>query len=322
MPRPSISPNPEDDHARARPDPPRHRRRGGRPRPRFPRPKPHRRGGADRSSGNRRPRRRARLPNAGAWRTGLGRGAPGSLGRGVPPLRRQAAAHPCSAEALRKRALRDGGLPSIDPVVDLYNAISVQFAIPVGGENLAAYAGTPRLVVADGSRDLRHPEERRGGRRIPDPGEVVWRDDLGVTCRRWNWRQGVRTRLDASARRMWFILESLPEMPLAALAIAPECASASAWLLRRIAPDPGCAGNGARRPRASPAAAGTGARACAPAWMPAPGACGSSSRACRKCRWRPHEAGGLLLDELRLMMPGMRADSRLLCVATEPTDSV
>lgn len=36
-------------------------------------------------------------------------------------------------------------------MVDLYNAISVQFAIPVGGENLAAYAGTPRLVVADGS---------------------------------------------------------------------------------------------------------------------------------------------------------------------------
>ena len=35
-----------------------------------------------------------------------------------------------------------------------------------------------------------------------------------------------------------------------------------------------------------------------------------------------HEAGGLLLDELRLMMPGMRADSHLLCVATEPTDSV
>ncbi|HFH4005658.1 B3/B4 domain-containing protein [Pseudomonas aeruginosa] len=141
---------------------------------------------------------------------------------------------PCSAEALRKRALRDGGLPSIDPVVDLYNAISVQFAIPVGGETFDTLKNGEAVDES------------------PDPGEVVWRDDLGVTCRRWNWRQGVRTRLDASARRMWFILESLPEMPLAAL----------------------------------------------------------------------HEAGGLLLDELRLMMPGMRADSRLLCVATEPTDSV
>jgi DNA/RNA-binding domain of Phe-tRNA-synthetase-like protein len=46
---------------------------------------------------------------------------------------------------------------------------------------------------------------------------VIWRDDTGVTCRRWNWRQGVRTRLDSHAQRMWFILESLPAMPLTAL---------------------------------------------------------------------------------------------------------
>jgi len=40
---------------------------------------------------------------------------------------------------------------------------------------------------------------------------------MGVTCRRWNWRQGVRTHLSASDQEMWFILESLPEMPLDAL---------------------------------------------------------------------------------------------------------
>ncbi|MGV8241929.1 B3/B4 domain-containing protein, partial [Pseudomonas aeruginosa] len=102
---------------------------------------------------------------------------------------------PCSAEALRKRALRDGGLPSIDPVVDLYNAISVQFAIPVGGENLAAYAGTPRLVVADGSETFDTLKNGEAVDESPDPVEVVWRDDLGVTCRCWNWLQGVRTRL-------------------------------------------------------------------------------------------------------------------------------
>ncbi len=56
----------------------------------------------------------------------------------------------------------------------------------------------------------------------PDAGEVIWCDDLGVTCRRWNWRQGVRTRLDSQAQSMWFILESLPSMPLAALEEAGE----------------------------------------------------------------------------------------------------
>ncbi|WP_293765116.1 B3/4 domain-containing protein [uncultured Aquitalea sp.] len=124
---------------------------------------------------------------------------------------------PCSAEALRKRVLRDGALPAIDPVVDLYNAVSLRYAIPVGGENAAAYVGTPRLTVADGSELFDTMKEGVPANESPDVGEVVWRDDIGVTCRRWNWRQGVRTRLDARAERMWFILESLPAMPLPAL---------------------------------------------------------------------------------------------------------
>lgn len=124
---------------------------------------------------------------------------------------------PCSAEALRKRVLRDGSLPAIDPVVDLYNAISLRYAIPVGGENLAAYIGQPRLVLADGSELFDTVKEGLPAMESPERGEVVWRDDQGVTCRRWNWRQGVRTRLSAADRQMWFILESLPAMPLEAL---------------------------------------------------------------------------------------------------------
>ena len=124
---------------------------------------------------------------------------------------------PCSADALRKRALRDGTMPSIDPVVDLYNAVSIRYAVPVGGENIAAYVGEPRLIVADGSELFDTVKEGAVIHESPEVGEVVWCDDRGVTCRRWNWRQGVRTRLSAEAERMWFILESLPAMPLAAL---------------------------------------------------------------------------------------------------------
>ncbi|MEX5504570.1 B3/4 domain-containing protein [Pseudomonas putida] len=129
---------------------------------------------------------------------------------------------PCSADALRKRVLRDGSMPGIDPVVDLYNAISLQYAVPVGGENLAAYKGAPRLLVADGCELFDCYKDGVLANDPPAPGEVVWRDDHGVTCRRWNWRQGVRTRLDADAQQMWFILESLPAMPLAALHEAGE----------------------------------------------------------------------------------------------------
>jgi DNA/RNA-binding domain of Phe-tRNA-synthetase-like protein len=113
-------------------------------------------------------------------------------------------------------------MPGIDPVVDLYNAVSLRYAIPVGGENLAAYVGTPRLTLADGNELFDTVKEGLPAHESPEPGEVVWRDDIGVTCRRWNWRQGTRTRLSVESQQMWFILESLPEMPLTALQEAGE----------------------------------------------------------------------------------------------------
>lgn len=48
---------------------------------------------------------------------------------------------PCSADALRKRVLRDGTMPALDPIVDLYNAVSLRYAVPVGGENLCLSGG-------------------------------------------------------------------------------------------------------------------------------------------------------------------------------------
>lgn len=124
---------------------------------------------------------------------------------------------PCSAAALRKRVFKEGMMPSIDPIVDIYNAISIRYAIPVGGEDMDAYQGTPTLTIADGSEAFDTMKNGEPAIENPDVGEVIWRDDIGVTCRRWNWRQGVRTRIESDTRNMWFILESLPAMPLESL---------------------------------------------------------------------------------------------------------
>jgi len=140
---------------------------------------------------------------------------------------------PCSAEALRKRVLKQGGLPAINAVVDVYNTLSLRYAIPVGGEDLATYAGAPRLIVADGSEPF---ETTAGGEAVtetPDPGEVVWRDDQGVTCRRWNWRQGPRTRLTEATTDMWFVFERLDPMPMAAV---EDAAGELLAYLRRLEP--------------------------------------------------------------------------------------
>ncbi|MEU9206447.1 phenylalanine--tRNA ligase beta subunit-related protein [Streptomyces sp. NPDC048415] len=120
-----------------------------------------------------------------------------------------------SAEALAKRALSDTGLPRINALVDVYNAISVAHLIPVGGEDADRVQGAMRLVRATGHEEF---VTVAGGAEVvehPDAGEVVWRDDAGVTCRRWNWRQGPRTRLTEASVSAIFLLESLAPMPVA-----------------------------------------------------------------------------------------------------------
>lgn len=149
---------------------------------------------------------------------------------------------PCSAEALRRRR---AALPQVNALVDTYNALSVRYAVPIGGEDLAAYAGSPRLLVAEGGEPF---ATTRDGAAVVEPvdrGEVIWRDDAGVTCRRWNWRQTPRTRLEAHSTAMWFVVERLEPMPLEAVAAVGEALAAA---VRARAPEVEIAIGWLRRP--------------------------------------------------------------------------
>ena len=114
-----------------------------------------------------------------------------------------------SLEALTRRVETPGGLPRVNRLTDVYNAISVKHQIPIGGEDLDKYSGAPRLIRASGEEGF---ETSVKGERVVegvDVGEVVWCDDEGVTCRRWNWRQGPRTALEEGTGRVLFILDAL-----------------------------------------------------------------------------------------------------------------
>ncbi|KAK3708296.1 hypothetical protein LTR37_011561 [Vermiconidia calcicola] len=137
-----------------------------------------------------------------------------------------------SLEALTRRA--EAGLPRVNRLTDIYNAISVKHQIPLGGEDLNKYVGPPRLISATGVEDF---ETSIGGEVVvehPDFGEVVWCDDAGVTCRRWNWRQGPRTALTDATTSALFILDVLEPVSESVLAAAAdELASA----LRKSSPE-------------------------------------------------------------------------------------
>jgi len=115
-----------------------------------------------------------------------------------------------SVEALLRRV--EAGLPRIDRLTDIYNAISVRHLLPVGGEDLAMYCGPARLTRAAGDEPFDTMRDGQPVMEHPEPGEVIWRDDDGVTCRCWNWRQCVRTRITHATTSAMFILDGLAEL--------------------------------------------------------------------------------------------------------------
>lgn len=127
-----------------------------------------------------------------------------------------------SLEALTRRTGPEAGLPRVNRLTDIYNAVSVRHRIPLGGEDLDKYVGSPRLIRATGEEDFEVREKGELVQEHPEKGEVVWVDDAGVTCRRWNWRQGPRTALTDDTRSIVFICDALGAMSDQQLEVAVE----------------------------------------------------------------------------------------------------
>jgi DNA/RNA-binding domain of Phe-tRNA-synthetase-like protein len=124
-----------------------------------------------------------------------------------------------SIENLVRRVLQGGSLPSIHPLVDLYNVVSLRHLVPVGGEDLDRIEGDLVLTFAG---DAEPPALLLGESqpRAPHPGEVIYKDAAGAVCRRWNWKEADRTKLTAGTRRAVLVIEALPPVDEALLAAA------------------------------------------------------------------------------------------------------
>ena len=160
------------------------------------------------------------LPHVAAWREAY-------RAFGAKPQRTRN-----SLEALLRRAA--SGLPRVNRLTDCYNAVSVLHQIPLGGEDLTRYAGPPRLVRATGAEPFDTAADGVPVTEHPEAGEVVWCDDAGVTCRRWNWRQARRTQLREDTTAALFILDALDPVTDEALHAAADDLAAR---LARLGPD-------------------------------------------------------------------------------------
>lgn len=117
--------------------------------------------------------------------------------------------YPSSVENLTRRVLNGARIAHINNLVSLYNAVSLRYILPVGGEDLHKIVGDILLTHArDDEPAVRLLGEKE--ERAPRAGEIIYKDEVGAICRRWNWKEADRTKLTKETRNAFLVIEALP----------------------------------------------------------------------------------------------------------------
>ena len=137
----------------------------------------------------------ADLPEIQAWRRVFSR-------MGLKPTQ-----YRCASEALLRRLRKEGDLPSVLPFVDLCNAVSAAFAIPVAAFDLDRVAGG--LVVRRATGTERY-DTFSGEIEHPEAGEVIFADAKSrAHARRWTNRQSAYSAVSSQTHNVLIVAEAM-----------------------------------------------------------------------------------------------------------------
>jgi DNA/RNA-binding domain of Phe-tRNA-synthetase-like protein len=142
-------------------------------------------------------RTESELPEIQAWRRTFAR-------MGLKPTQ-----YRCAAESLLRRYRKEGPLPRIHPLVDLCNAASLAFAIPIAVFDLAQVEQSLEVRLATGAETYLNfggePER-------PELGEVIFADQAGrAHARRWTHRQSGLSAVRGETAGVLIVAEALHE---------------------------------------------------------------------------------------------------------------
>jgi len=114
----------------------------------------------------------------------------------------------CSVEAMLNRILKGQRIPRINKLVDICNYLILKHLVPMGCYDLNKIKGNITLTRAKGNE--RFISLSTGAFEKPNPGEVIYRDDEKVLCRRWNWRDSNETKITEETKNAIFFVDALP----------------------------------------------------------------------------------------------------------------
>jgi DNA/RNA-binding domain of Phe-tRNA-synthetase-like protein len=156
------------------------------------------------------------LPEIQAWRRAFST-------MGLKPTQ-----YRCAAESLLRRLRKEKSLPRIHPLIDLCNAVSVAFAIPVAVFDVAKITEYVEVRYAVGSETYL---AFSGEVENPQAHEVIFADKAGrAHARRWTNRQSAYSAVRDDTSAVLIVAEALHgsasvDIPKLATAIADELAT-------------------------------------------------------------------------------------------------
>lgn len=114
-----------------------------------------------------------------------------------------------SVEALIRRTVNGKEIPSINPLVDIYNVISLKYELPCGGEDMDCFQGDVELTYAKGTEQFL-PLGEENAETVND-GEIVYKCGEMVLCRNFNYRESDITKLTEDTKNAVLVIEDVME---------------------------------------------------------------------------------------------------------------
>ena len=118
----------------------------------------------------------------------------------------------CSIEALFTRIAKGKAMPHINPAVDLGNALSLKYTLPMGAHDLGGSSEDICIRLAQaGDTFLPFGGEAE---EAPDAGEAVYAVGHQVRTRRWTWRQSEHGKITIASSDIFFPIDGFTDFNL------------------------------------------------------------------------------------------------------------
>ena len=116
----------------------------------------------------------------------------------------------CSMEALFTRIAKGKEMPHINPIVDLGNAVSLKYTLPMGAHDLGGNSEDICIRLSKpGDTFLPFGGEAE---ETPDSGEIVYAVGRQVRTRRWTWRQSEHGKITLASTDIFFPIDGFTDL--------------------------------------------------------------------------------------------------------------